>query len=101
MNKWIINSPLDQDLYKLTTCQRFYYDFNKSTAVYKFKCRSGQKIGHLIETIRQEIYSLERLKFTKDDVEYLDSLGHFSFEFLTWLRHDFAFAPREDRKSVV
>lgn len=92
----IINSFLDQDLYKLTTGQLFFYNFKKSEAIYKFKCRSGQKFSkEQIKKIREEINHLGTLRFTEEELKWLRKTGTMSEMYLDYLK-DFRFIPDEE-----
>ena len=101
MVKWIINSLLDQDLYKLTVGQFFFKYFRDSVAVYKFKCRSGHNLSKYLARIKSEIKHLEELRFTPDELQYLRNLNLFTEEYLEFLRFDFVFLPDNEVKLSV
>ena len=84
-----MGTALLTDLYELTMAQS-YLEHNKTgTAVFSIFTRSLPPernflvAGGLETLIRQ----LERFRFSPEDSAYLDSLGIFSRDFLSWLEH--------------
>ena len=92
---FIINSFLDQDIYKLTTGQMFFNEFRTYDAIYKFKCRSGEDLTKFAQTIASEIKHLGDLQFAEEDIRWLDRTKKFSFYYLQFLK-DFKLYPDEE-----
>lgn len=86
----IITSLLDTDLYKFTmmyaalkTCGRLNIDI--PIVQYRFKCRNKKDLVPFKTKIIKEIEAFQKLTFTKEDIQYLMSLGYFDEEFANYL----------------
>ena len=93
----IIDSLLDTDFYKLTTAQAVFHNYPDTTVKYKYKNRNGDSninIGFLSK-IWKEVGHLCRLKFSREDIEYLRSTGYFKEDFLNYLS-----ILKLDRKNI-
>ncbi len=88
MNKAIIQSLLDTDLYKFSMMQVFLHQSPGAQGEYRFVCRNnkGKKLGLLADAIREEISSLCTLRFTEEELEYMGSLRYIKADFVDWLR---------------
>jgi len=68
----IIRSLLDTDLYKFTMMQVVLHHFPGAQVEYRFKCRSeGVDLTPHVGDIRDEVKALCRLRFRKDELDYL------------------------------
>lgn len=86
----IITSLLDTDFYKLTMMQCVFHHFKNTQVKYKFISRKnhiGEKIGSQKNNIQDQINQLCSLRFLPDEIEYLQALGFFQDDFLTYLKH--------------
>ena len=81
----IIKSLLDTDLYKLTMMQVVYHRYPTAMVKYSFKCRSGEKLGFMMDQISKELKNLETLKLRKEEADYLRGLGFFKEDFVDLL----------------
>lgn len=81
----VINSLLDTDFYKLTMAQNVLHMHPDATVRYQFRNKNKRKIGH-IQEINNEIDHLCSLRFSDDELSYLDSLGRFKKDFIEYLR---------------
>ena len=85
----IVDSLLDQDLYKLTMMQFVLHQFPGVNVKYKFKCRTElrkeQSLLRLSKRIVDEIKSLDDLRFNDGELEYLRSLSFFKDDFIDFL----------------
>ena len=84
----IIESFLDQDLYKITQNQIVLHQFSDTMVEYHFKCRNK---GVIFETgpfneIRKEIENLGELRFKEGELEYLSNLSFISSDYIDFLR---------------
>ncbi len=86
--KWIIQSLLDQDLYKLTMLQAYYHRFqNADESEFKFKCRNpGINLAKYFNEIRSELEHLCTLQFTENELCYLSNLDYIKKDFIDFLR---------------
>ena len=84
----IIQSLLDQDLYKLTMLQTYYHWFkNADDCEFKFKCRNpGINMAQFFSEIREELEHLCTLKFTENELWYLSGLDYIKKDFIDFLR---------------
>lgn len=92
----IITSLIETDLYKLNMWQVFLHQFNKDKVVWAFKCRNpGVKFTpEMITEIRKQIDYYCTLRFTKDELQYLQkNLPWLTEDFIDYLRH---WSPRRD-----
>ncbi|WP_457556736.1 nicotinate phosphoribosyltransferase [Candidatus Harpocratesius sp.] len=83
----IINSLLDNDLYKFTMQQVVLHHFPEIDVEYKFKCRTPEvNLLPYIDEIREEVDFLCKLRFSKDELEYLQSLPFIKKDFIDFLQ---------------
>ena len=85
----IITSLLDTDFYKLTMMQCVFHHFKNTQVRYKFISRKkhiGEKIGAQQSHIQNQVNQLCTLTFQPDEIEYLQTLGFFQDDFLTYLK---------------
>ncbi len=87
MRNAIINSLLDTDLYKLTMMQCVLHHFPHTQATYQFKCRKKVPLTHLAKEIEENISHFCKLRFTEEDLQYLESLTFFKKDFIDYLRN--------------
>jgi len=86
----IIKSLLDTDLYKITmlyavlkTCDRMGIDVPQTQ--YRFKCRNKKNLLGLKAQVVKEVEAFKKLRFTKEDIDYLMSLNLFEDWFAKYL----------------
>jgi nicotinate phosphoribosyltransferase len=87
MDKPIITSLLDTDLYKFTMQQTMLHQFNGAVGEYAFKCRTpGLNLAQIIPQLREEIEHLCSLKFSFSEIAYLKSLPFIKSDYLDFLK---------------
>jgi nicotinate phosphoribosyltransferase len=96
----IIESLLDNDLYKFTMMQAVYHQFPDATVEYEFKCRSGEDLTSYADEIRKEINHLGHLVFASSEIEYLETLPYIKKDFVEFLRY-FGLSPKENVTVTV
>lgn len=97
-NSPIIESLLDTDFYKFTMLQFIWKHYGEGQEGPEVVSAPIVRAGLIdrdpsknvsqrvrIEDLQKELKAIEGLRFTGDELEYLQSLGHFSPEFLRWL----------------
>lgn len=89
----MITSLCDTDLYKLTMMQVVFEKYTSVSVRYDFKCRSGNIMKKLdgnkfrfIHKICDAIHDLCKLKFTKEELDYLANIRFFKPNFIEFLR---------------
>ncbi|MCK5027934.1 MAG: nicotinate phosphoribosyltransferase, partial [Candidatus Pacebacteria bacterium] len=90
----IINSLLDNDLYKFTMMQIVLHKFSNVNVEYAFINRNNIPLGDCIDEIRDEIYSLESLRFQENELNFLANLSFIKPDFVEFLRK-FSLNPRK------
>jgi len=89
----IIESMLDNDLYKFTMQQAVLHQFSDAMTEFKFQCRTpGVDFTDLFHKISKEIKNLSLLRFSEDELDYLSSLRFMKPDYIDFLRH-FRFDP--------
>jgi len=88
--RWLIESLLDIDFYKITMLQAFYHasEFRVVNVQWKFACRNKERLplGKLVDDIRAQLTHLCTLRFTEDELEYLSTLSYITPDFIEFLR---------------
>jgi len=84
----IIESMLDNDLYKFTMQQAVLHQFSDVMVEFKFQCRTADvDFTELFHKVSKEIKNLSRLRFSEDELEYLSSLRFMKPDYVDFLRH--------------
>ena len=82
----MIKSLLDTDLYKLSMGQFAFHQFPHANVKYEFKCRTkGIDFKPHLKRIEKEIESFRQLRFTAEEIGYLQSLPYMKQDFLDYL----------------
>ena len=83
----IIQSLLDTDLYKLTMMQGALHQFPWAEVEYEFRCRNqGIDFAPIIKAVDQELDHICDLRFTKDELKFLENLRFIKRDFIEFLR---------------
>jgi nicotinate phosphoribosyltransferase len=82
----IINSLLDNDLYKFVMMQLVWDKYPYTRVEYEFKSRGNEDLGNIKDLVEQELQHWANLSFTNDEIHYLKSLSYFKPEFIEYLR---------------
>ncbi|MHA1718996.1 MAG: nicotinate phosphoribosyltransferase [Promethearchaeota archaeon] len=87
----IIKSLMDTDLYKLTMQQLVFHQFPDVKVEYTFKNRTtNTNLSSIMEDLEKEIDYLCTLKFTNDELDYLNGIHYFKSDYVGFLG-DFKF----------
>ena len=85
-NKFVVNSLLDTDLYKLTMHQIVLHKFPGSYAKYRFKLRNKDvDLVPYKEEIEKEFDHLCTLRHTKEELAYLSTLEYITEDYVNFL----------------
>ncbi len=84
----IINSLLETDLYKFSMGQAIYHQYPDYKTTWTFKCRNTDVhfTDEMIEEIRDQIRAYCDLRFTEEELEYLDGIEWFKGSYIDFLR---------------
>jgi len=90
LDRWLIESLLDTDLYKITMLQAFYHapEFRTVDVEWKFACRdrNGFDLAELIPEILHQLEHLCTLSFSDDELDYLADFPFIKPDFIEFLR---------------
>lgn len=89
----IITSLLETDLYKFSMGQAIYHQFSDYRTTWTFKCRNTDVFftPEMVEEIKRQIKLYCSLRFTEDELEYLNSITWIKGSYVDFLR---LWAPR-------
>lgn len=79
-NKWIIESPLDTDIYKHTMGQFVFLHYPDVQVRYAFKNRTkSEQLGRLIDErkLRKELDHVKTLSYNNSDLHYLRGMNEY------------------------
>jgi nicotinate phosphoribosyltransferase len=97
----IIESMLDDDLYKFSMGQAVFHQYPNAIGAYEFKCRNeGVKLGFLKDQVIAEIKNLESLELTPAEYGFMWELGYFKEDYLNFLS-DFRYDARHCDVTVT
>jgi len=84
-NSPIIESLLDTDLYKFSMGNVVLHRFPTAHTKFKFKCRSEFDLSKYVDEINGELDNLCTLRFTPDELGYLNTIPYFKSDFIDYL----------------
>lgn len=84
----IITSLLESDAYKFSMGQAIYHQFSDYKTTWSFKCRNTDVhfTGEMIDEIKHQIMLYCRLRFTDDELEYLNNIRWIKGSYVDFLR---------------
>ncbi|HEY7866489.1 MAG TPA: nicotinate phosphoribosyltransferase, partial [Psychromonas sp.] len=90
LDRWLIESLMDTDLYKITMLQAYYHapEFRLVDVEWKFACRNrnGFDLAALIPEILCQLEHLCTLSFSDAELDYLASFSYIKPDFIEFLR---------------
>lgn len=86
--KPIITSLLETDMYKFSMGQAIYHHFSDYTTTWAFKCRNADVhfTPEMVELIRAQIKAYCELRFTEEELSYLNSITWIKSSYIDFLR---------------
>jgi nicotinate phosphoribosyltransferase len=96
----IITSLLETDMYKFSMGQAIYHQFSDYKTTWSFKCRNKdvQFTSETIEEIRAQIQAYCKLRFTEDELQYLDNIKWIKGSYVDFLR---LWSPRYEDFTIT
>ena len=84
----IITTLLDTDLYKITMGQIFFHKHTNLNGTYLFKCRNKGIVftPEMVKEINAQIDHLCTLRFTDEELDYLNSISFIKSDYVEFLR---------------
>ncbi len=86
--KPIIVSLLETDLYKFSMGQAIYHQFSDYKTTWTFKCRNKDVhfTKEMVEEIKEQIQAFCKLRFTEEELAYLDKIKWLKGSYVDFLR---------------
>lgn len=86
--KQIITSLLETDMYKFSMGQAIYHQFSDYKTTWTFKCRNADVhfTKEMVEEIRNQIKAYCELRFTEEELEYLENITWIKGSYVDFLR---------------
>lgn len=86
--KQIITSLLENDMYKFSMGQAIYHQFPDYKTTWTFKCRNQNVrfTAAMVKEIKRQIKSYCKLRFTEEELAYLDSIPWIRGSYVDFLR---------------
>lgn len=86
--KQIINSLLETDMYKFSMGQAIYHQFSDYKTTWTFKCRNKDVhfTPEMVKEIKEQIKAYCNLRFTEEELEYLNSITWIKGSYIDFLR---------------
>lgn len=84
----IITSLLENDMYKFSMPQAIYHQFPEYMTTWTFKCRNKDVkfTLEMVEEIKEQIRAYCNLRFTEDELAYLDNIRWIKGSYVNFLR---------------
>lgn len=84
----IIVSLLETDMYKFSMGQAIYHQFSDYKTTWSFKCRNKDVkfTKEMVEEIKEQIKVYCKLRFTEDELEYLNNIKWIKGSYVDFLR---------------
>lgn len=84
----IITSLLEQDSYKFSMGQAIYHQFSDYKTTWTFKCRNKgvHFTAEMVEEIKDQIKAFCNLRFTEDELQYLENIKWIKGSYVDFLR---------------
>ena len=86
--KPFIESLLETDLYKFSMGQAIYHQFSDYKTTWSFKCRNEDVVftPEMVEEIKDQIQAYCTLRFTEDELAYLENIKWIKGSYVDFLR---------------
>lgn len=96
----IITSLLETDMYKFSMGQAIYHQFSDYKTTWSFKCRNKdvQFTSEMVEEIRAQVQAYCKLRFTEDELQYLDNIKWIKGSYVDFLR---LWSPRYEDFTIT
>ena len=96
----IIQSLLEIDLYKLSMGQAIFHQFTDYKTTWSFKCRNKDVHfnSEMVEEIKEQIKYYCTLRFTEDELEYIDDITWIKGSYVDFLR---IWSPRYEDFEIL
>lgn len=104
-----IESLLETDLYKFSMGQAIYHQFSDYKTTWSFKCRNEDVVftPEMVEEIKAQIQAYCTLRFTEDELAYLENIKWIKGSYVDFLRlwepryEDFTITTEGDKGLTI
>ena len=104
-----IESLLETDLYKFSMGQAIYHQFSDYKTTWSFKCRNEDVVftPEMVEEIKDQIQAYCTLRFTEDELAYLENIKWIKGSYVDFLRlwepryEDFTITTEGDKGLTI
>ena len=96
----IINSLLETDMYKFSMGQTIFHQFTSYKTTWTFKCRNKDVhfTEEMVEEIKEQVKAFCQLRFTEEELEYLDNITWIKGTYVDFLR---LWQPRYEEFTIT
>lgn len=96
----IINSLLETDMYKFSMGQTIFHQFTSYKTTWTFKCRNKDVhfTDEMVEEIKEQVQAFCQLRFTDEELEYLDNITWIKGTYVDFLR---LWQPRYEEFTIT
>ncbi len=96
----IINSLLETDMYKFSMGQTIFHQFTSYKTTWTFKCRNKDVYftDEMVEEIKEQVQAFCQLRFTEEELEYLDNITWIKGTYVDFLR---LWQPRYEEFTIT
>ena len=95
----IINSLLETDMYKFSMGQTIFHQFTSYKTTWTFKCRNKDvHFTEMVEEIKEQVQAFCQLRFTEEELEYLDNITWIKGTYVDFLR---LWQPRYEEFTIT
>ena len=96
----IINSLLETDMYKFSMGQTIFHQFTSYKTTWTFKCRNKDVhfTDQMVEEIKEQVQAFCQLRFTEEELEYLDNITWIKGTYVDFLR---LWQPRYEEFTIT
>ena len=96
----IINSLLETDMYKFSMGQTIFHQFTSYKTTWTFKCRNKDVhfTDEMVEEIKEQVQAFCPLRFTEEELEYLDNITWIKGTYVDFLR---LWQPRYEEFTIT
>lgn len=96
----IINSLLETDMYKFSMGQTIFHQFTSYKTTWTFKCRNKDVhfTDEMVEEIKEQVQDFCQLRFTEEELEYLDNITWIKGTYVDFLR---LWQPRYEEFTIT
>ena len=96
----IINSLLETDMYKFSMGQTIFQQITSYKTTWTFKCRNKDVhfTDEMVEEIKEQVQAFCQLRFTEEELEYLDNITWIKGTYVDFLR---LWQPRYEEFTIT